>query len=297
MRKSLVTVSFAFVLAQMPAQVWIQNPATGHYYALTSVMSWTQAEQEAQQYGGHLATVRNAGENAWLASTFATGSMCLWIGLNDVQNEGSFVWSSGEPVTYLNWAAPTEPSNGDGLEDWAHLTLPWGGSAYDAAWNDGPDSANVYGWPARGIMEVGGQIPAASYTPFGAGCLDPFGAVPVLAGAPGEVPRPGTTSHVRVSNLPATLTLAGFVVGFSTTWDPAGYPLPLDLGVVGWPGCPQLISFGWCDFVATQTGSADYAITVPANYVPGFTFYVQSLVLYFPSGTATSNAVTGVVGY
>src|SRR5690606_14252759 len=34
-----------------------------------------------------------------------------WIGMNDTAEEGTWVWSSGEPVGYTNWAA-NEPNSG-----------------------------------------------------------------------------------------------------------------------------------------------------------------------------------------
>lgn len=145
-------------------------------------------------------------------------------------------------------------------------------------------------------------VPPAAYTPFGSGCLGPNGLVPSLAGVPGEVPRAGTTSHVRVTNLPATATIAVFVIGLSNSWDPDGYALPIDLGVVGWPGCPQLVADQGISYAITTTGEADQGISVPAGYPPWFAFYVQALVLYQnppnpPYAAAVSNAVAGIVGY
>ncbi|MSR39990.1 MAG: hypothetical protein EXS02_14265 [Planctomycetes bacterium] len=90
---------------------WVPNPANGHLYAMTQAMSWAAAEALGVQQSGHLATIRNAQENAWLLSTF--GSSTPWIGFNDFATEGSFVWSSGEPVTYTNWP-PGEPNNQGG---------------------------------------------------------------------------------------------------------------------------------------------------------------------------------------
>ena len=27
-----------------------------------------------------------------------------WVGMNDLNNENSYMWSDGTPVTYINWA-------------------------------------------------------------------------------------------------------------------------------------------------------------------------------------------------
>ena len=72
----------------------IQNPANTHtYYLLEPDITWAQAEAEANSLGGHLVTINDAAEQAWVWSTF--GERDLWIGINDVAVEGSFVWVSG----------------------------------------------------------------------------------------------------------------------------------------------------------------------------------------------------------
>lgn len=93
------------------------------------------------------------------------------------------------------------------------------------------------------------------------------------------------------------VTIPVFVIGFSNTWDLDGYPLPLDLGIVGWPGCTQFVSDDILYWQITSSGQADQPIFVPANTPVGFSFFVQAFVLYAPTGVALSNAVTGVVGF
>ena len=56
-----------------------------------------------QQYGGHLVSINDQSEDAWIAQTF-DDKYAFWIGLNDIQNEGVFVWPTGEPVTYTNFS-------------------------------------------------------------------------------------------------------------------------------------------------------------------------------------------------
>ena len=90
----------------LAAQQWQQNPATGQVYALTPVMTWQHAEDHATGLGGHLATVRNQSEEDWLFAAF--GNQSLWIGLTDEVVEGTFAWSSGEPVRFSNWAPGRE---------------------------------------------------------------------------------------------------------------------------------------------------------------------------------------------
>ena len=44
-----------------------------------------------------------------------------WIGINDIDNEGTFIWADGTEVTYTGWNSG-EPNN-IGNEDWGGLQL------------------------------------------------------------------------------------------------------------------------------------------------------------------------------
>lgn len=118
----------------------VVNPANGHIYRLLPPTSWAAAEAEAVSLGGHLATIRSASEQQWVWSTFGSASDILWIGINDVATEGTFAWTSGEPVTYTDWG-PNAPDNmWAGGENWGSM---WRKASigYDGQWNDlGPNS-------------------------------------------------------------------------------------------------------------------------------------------------------------
>lgn len=102
---------FALVIEQRAMEGPFQNPANLHWYYHVNVGPWSGAEAFAQTKGGHLVTINDAAENTWVNSMFNQGS--LFIGLNDVASEGTFVWSSGQPVTYTNWSGGEPDNNGD----------------------------------------------------------------------------------------------------------------------------------------------------------------------------------------
>jgi hypothetical protein len=149
-----VTVAFA---ESVPTP--ILNPANGHRYVLTlAPSSFLNARAEATAMGGYLATVNDAAEQAWLAATFP--GQDLWIGLTDEAVEGTFVWDSGEPVSYLNWC-PGQPDNACASvgEDYVHL---YTGCA--AKWNDLPNAGCGGTQLKRGVIELATtlQAPAAA---------------------------------------------------------------------------------------------------------------------------------------
>lgn len=109
----------------------VYYPDLGQSYELLPVGTWPEAEGEAVSRGGHLVSIGTEQEQVFVRNTFGGG----WIGLNDIAQEGTFVWSDGSPVTYLRWRSG-EPNNAGGGEDWGELES--GGD-----WNDlGSPSVN-----------------------------------------------------------------------------------------------------------------------------------------------------------
>jgi hypothetical protein len=134
--KALVIVCSVTCLLGMAsiAQCDIYNPATGHWYDIVSSGangSWTNAENDAIALGGHLVTINDAAEEAWLRTNFGWQSR-YWIGFTDAAQEGTWVWSSGEAVTYTNWdegeannSKPPDYGENYAVVNWDTATGQW----------------------------------------------------------------------------------------------------------------------------------------------------------------------------
>ena len=73
-----------------------------HRYLVTDSMTWSQAQALAVSLGGNLVTINDAAEQQWVDNTFDQFGN-FWLGLTDEASEGTWVWASGEAVTYTNW--------------------------------------------------------------------------------------------------------------------------------------------------------------------------------------------------
>jgi hypothetical protein len=160
-----VVITSALTAAQASASV-IQGPVTymGHQYYLLSQNTWAASEAEAVTLGGHLVTINDAAENAFVFDTFtANGTInrALWIGLTDQASEAgsngaNFVWISGDPSPFRNFASG-EPNNGGPGgqdEDYVHMWYP--SAPFPAgSWNDFANASVVAGnVPLHGVVET-----------------------------------------------------------------------------------------------------------------------------------------------
>ncbi len=93
---------------------WRIAPTDHHAYRFVKhLVDWNGAVAECAAMGGHLATVSSTAENDFIAS-YEYGDM--WLGANDIAVDGAFVWITGEPFSFMAWAAG-EPNNAGGPED------------------------------------------------------------------------------------------------------------------------------------------------------------------------------------
>ncbi len=173
-------ISFGLFLVTGGSAARAQVVYNGHIYQLTSsATGWTAAEAAAVTLGGHLVTIDDPSEQAFITSTFSLNTnKPLWIGFTDQTSEGTFQWSSGAPVTFTNWQAG-EPNNVGGNENYAVVNwfFATGGTNRDT-WNDVPEAGSFgYGGtsdgPYQGIVEI---VPEpSSYALLGAGLIGLLG--------------------------------------------------------------------------------------------------------------------------
>jgi hypothetical protein len=92
---------------------------TGSCYVIEAgPLSWSDAVGACAALAGdfHLATITTAAELEWVDAAIeddVVDNERVWIGGNDNDNEGTFVWNNGEEWTDVGWLGG-QPNNGNG---------------------------------------------------------------------------------------------------------------------------------------------------------------------------------------
>ncbi len=93
--------------------------------------TWQAARNFCKSLGADLLVIESLEENDWIAEQSVTNP---WIGINDIQTEGTFVWLDGESTGFTRWNEG-EPNDSGGAED---CGLLYTGADSAGAWNDAP---------------------------------------------------------------------------------------------------------------------------------------------------------------
>ena len=117
--------------------------------------TWSAAESVCEAFGSHLASIGSQVENDAVAALVVSASVsAAWIGLTDVEEEDTFVWSDGAPLAFSSWGVgqPNDLSHGDNCasysgEDCTLITV--------TGWFD--SRCEVYGAAPGGEGELPGQ--------------------------------------------------------------------------------------------------------------------------------------------
>ena len=213
----------------------------GHaYYLSTTTSYWPAANTAAQSTGGHLATISSVQENTWLAGiTTGIGS---YIGLNDIDNEGTWKWANGEPLTFTNWG-PGRP-NGWLLDD-----QDWG----------------VLNAPSTGFWDDNGFLPLTPRRHL----LEFDCAVWQTAGpaSPATFPVGTTTVGYTAMDAQGNTSTASFHVVVSDGTKPiVTFPTTtVSIPASGWPGCSGLLP----DLIPQATVDEACPVTLHQRPAPG----------------------------
>ncbi len=85
---------------------------TNYFLVCPQATTWSDAQATCNAAGYELASIRNDTENA-LVEALGDGLTVLefyWLGFNDIDSEGTWLWSDGYSGSYTKWT-PGEPNN------------------------------------------------------------------------------------------------------------------------------------------------------------------------------------------
>lgn len=124
--------------------------------------------------------------------------------------------------------------------------------------------------------------PDAAYESVGPGCPGTNGT-PMLTALPGERPVPGTVFSTLLTNLPPRQAAFG-IIGF--------LPTPLDLTILGAPGCIVRSDIIAVQSLTNQVGQTTWDLSIPLVPLHGLEFYQQGIV-----ADPTTNALGVIVSH
>ncbi len=122
-----------------------------YYRSIVQSGTYDQAQADAETNFGYIASITSAEENAWLvANGVQVGDN---LGGSDTAEDGTWVWASGEPFSYSNWA-PGEPNNGN-LQN--NMQMYPNGEWDNVVWAGGPNVRHIMELP--GISKIENLAP------------------------------------------------------------------------------------------------------------------------------------------
>lgn len=81
-----------------------------HYYISSLKKTWSEAKEDCEAQGGHLATITSKEENDLISLAPERNGLDTWIGLSFINNANLRRWVTDEIVIYENFAAkPADP--------------------------------------------------------------------------------------------------------------------------------------------------------------------------------------------
>jgi len=122
----------------------------GRYQVIEGSFAWTEAKADAENRGGHLATITSQAEwDSILAEINSYPNPAgIWLGGTDELESGVWKWITGETWSFTRWS-PGEPNDFQGPASESYLQLYGPNASW--TWNDLPNSQ----WRLGYLLEFG----------------------------------------------------------------------------------------------------------------------------------------------
>ncbi|XP_072018636.1 uncharacterized protein [Amphiura filiformis] len=115
---------------------WSTHGDYCYYVSSEEAVTFGDAQTACLGKNAMLTSIHDQDEQEFISDLVAAGSGHKWIGLNDIDVEGTFTWIDGTQLDFEFWAI-YQPDNDQGMEDCVHLK---NGGSNTGLWNDIPCS-------------------------------------------------------------------------------------------------------------------------------------------------------------
>uniref|UniRef100_A0A672NK09 Galactose-specific lectin nattectin-like n=1 Tax=Sinocyclocheilus grahami TaxID=75366 RepID=A0A672NK09_SINGR len=122
------TINFMYCLDEKCPNGWTHFGVKCYKY-FSEPFNWITAERFCQTYDANLASVHNKLDNDHLLSLVPSYTR-FWVGAQDGEQEGQWIWSDGSPFNYTSWCSG-EPNNAGDAENCLELA-----HSSNQCWND-----------------------------------------------------------------------------------------------------------------------------------------------------------------
>ncbi|XP_075466269.1 pulmonary surfactant-associated protein D-like [Ascaphus truei] len=106
------------ITAMIKALLFSRGTSAGDKFFVTNGVegNYNDAKATCSKAGGQLASPLNSEENQAVSALSLQYKKKPFLGINDIETEGTFRYLTGELIGYSNWN-PNEPNNDKGVED------------------------------------------------------------------------------------------------------------------------------------------------------------------------------------
>ena len=118
----------------MPSDyTYAENSWGKSFHKIYPAKKYSAAKDQCKSDRSFLAIPRSEAENDFIASLIPNEN--IWIGINDIDNEGSFVADDGREISWMKWDSG-EPNNAQHGEDVVEIKQDNPNQNISESWND-----------------------------------------------------------------------------------------------------------------------------------------------------------------